>query len=341
MGVKILIIKLAAMGDVLRTTPILTALRARFEPCHITWVVRPESTGLLEGLPEIDRLLPLNMDTVIRLGVEEFDHAYCFDKEPAAIGLAARVRSPRKYGFLMDEKGSLVPADKNAEYAYQLGFDDDLKYFRNKKTYQQILFEMGGMEFRGEGYRFEIDGAAREWATSTYDTLGVSPGERLVGINVGSGDQFAYKGWRVDGFAELAGRIHGELGMRIVLLGGERERERVRAIIEQADCRGLIDPGATPSLHRFAALVSRCRLVVTGDTLAMHMALATGLPVVVIFGSTCAQEIEVYGRGRKIVPTVDCHPCYKKTCDLEKTCVDSISTETVFQGIKDLLEELD
>jgi heptosyltransferase-2 len=59
--------------------------------------------------------------------------------------------------------------------------------------------------------------------------------------------------------------------------------------------------------------------------------------VVVIFGSTCSQEVELYGRGAKIVPAVDCHPCYKRSCDLPYTCADSVSAESVFATLDAVL----
>jgi heptosyltransferase-2 len=169
------------------------------------------------------------------------------------------------------------------------------------------------------------------------ERLGVGENERLVGFNVGAGDGFAHKAWRTDGFAELARSIADELGARVLLLGGERERDRVAAILERAG-DAVLSPGATSSLREFAAVVERCAVVVTGDTLGMHIALASRCKVLVLFGSTCAQEIEMYGRGEKIVPRVDCHPCYRQVCDLSSTCADSISVDEVLAAVRRLWE---
>jgi lipopolysaccharide heptosyltransferase III len=333
MGTRVLLIKLAARGDVLRTTPLLEAIRKEHDPCHVTWVVGPESKELLEGIDTIDRLIPLDLSAAMGLMVEEFDVVICLDKEPAATGLATRAKAPRKLGFLLDKFGGLIPASPEAAYAYRLGLDDDLKFHGNAKTYQEIVFEACGFPFRGEDYRLALRDADRDFAARVYARLGVGKEERLVGLNLGGGEAFAYKGWRGDGFAELAFLIQSELGARVALLGGPAERERLEATA--AACPpGVIRPDLDPSMRRFAALLERCDVVVTGDTLGLHLALALRRKVVVVFGSTCAAEIELYGRGEKIVPKVDCHPCYLKTCDKTKTCVDSISAAEVFQALK-------
>ncbi|NNL66246.1 MAG: glycosyltransferase family 9 protein, partial [Myxococcales bacterium] len=77
---------------------------------------------------------------------------------------------------------------------------------------------------------------------------------------------------------------------------------------------------------------------VCGDTLGMHVAVARQVPVVVIFGSTCPQEVELYGRGERIVPDIACHPCYKQDCDFIPSCADAVSAETVFAALARVLE---
>ena len=336
MGVRILIVKLAATGDVLRTTPLLPALKRAHPVSHVTWVTRPDTVELLAGLDEIDRVLALDVDALARLPAERFDVVICLDKEPAATGLAARIDAPDKRGFVLGPHGNPIPANADAEYAYRLGLDDDLKFRENRRSYQEIAFEMAGLAWRGEGYRIAVPDAARARASDLWKGLGVADGETLIGFNVGAGDAFAYKSWRVEGWIELARLVHDRLGAKVAVLGGPRDRDRVDAVLAGARTP-VLDPGATPSILSFAALLDRCAAVVTGDTLAMHLALALERRVVALFGSTCAQEVELYGRGTKIVPEIACHPCYKRRCDLAYTCADSVSAESVFAALEGVL----
>jgi heptosyltransferase-2 len=116
----------------------------------------------------------------------------------------------------------------------------------------------------------------------------------------------------------------------VALLGGPEEAERNAAIAAAAP--GAVDIGIHP-LPGFAGLVAACDVVVTGDTLGMHLAIAARVPVVVLFGSTCAQEIELYGRGEKIVTPIDCHPCYRRSCDISPSCQDLIRPESVHAAV--------
>ena len=74
-------------------------------------------------------------------------------------------------------------------------------------------------------------------------------------------------------------------------------------------------------------------MVVTGDTLAMHVALALRRRTVVLFGPTSAPEIELYGLGEKVVPDMTCLSCYKTACDFVPNCMDLISTDMVAAAV--------
>ena len=76
---------------------------------------------------------------------------------------------------------------------------------------------------------------------------------------------------------------------------------------------------------------------VTGDTTAMHIAIAVKTPVLAYFASTCAQEIELYGRGKKVVSGIACTPCYKKICPIDEQCMKDMKDEPLFREAKSLL----
>nr|HPM25103.1 glycosyltransferase family 9 protein [Phycisphaerae bacterium] len=74
--------------------------------------------------------------------------------------------------------------------------------------------------------------------------------------------------------------------------------------------------------------------LVTGDTMAMHVAIAGDVPTVALFGPTAAQEIDLYGRGEKVVTGLSCAPCYFRRCDLSPNCMDEISVERVLRAVQ-------
>lgn len=336
-GKKILIIKLSAVGDVLRTTPILRGLKRRYSRSFITWLTEEESACLLENNNYIDRLLVYNLESVQRLEIERFDILICLDKEIKAAALASRVKAKKKIGFGFDERtGNINPLNKESLYAFRLGLSNEFKFKQNQKTYPQIIFEMARLEYKNDEYILNIFDADRQYAQNLLNKIGVSNNDLIIGLNTGAGSRFANKSWTEVGFVELIHLIRANTNAKIFLLGGPKEFERNARIIFKASNLAY-NIGCHHSLSQFAAIVNTCSLVVAGDTTALHIAVALGKPLITIFGPTCEQEIELYGRGIKIVSNIDCRPCYKTRCDKEINCMTLIKPAEVFGAIQKLL----
>ncbi len=126
-----------------------------------------------------------------------------------------------------------------------------------------------------------------------------------------------------------------ELNAKVILFGGPEEEERNQKIKENTKTN-IIDAGCHNSLMQFAALINLCDLVIASDSLAMNIAIALKKKVMAFFGPTSAEEIELYGRGKKIVAPIECVFCYKKTCDIKPNCMDLIKTEEIVESIKRL-----
>jgi heptosyltransferase-2 len=330
-GTRILIIKLGAIGDVLRTTPLLRLLKEKYSQSHITWVVDDIGQPLLKNNPYIDRILTPNVHTLARLIVESFDLVLCLDKVDFATGLAMSVKAREKLGFSMTENGTLSVFNPEAEYALLLGLSDDEKFHRNQNTYQQIIFEALGEKYSREEYVLPI-GEAEAAKADEFRTLYnlTSP---VIGINTGAGNVFAGKAWRKENIAAFCDMAYEEFGVPLLLLGGPQETLRNQQILEMVKYP-LIDTGTDNSLPHFSPLVNLCDVVVTGDTTCMHIAIAHQKRTVVLFGSTCPQEIDLYGRGEKVVAPVTCAPCYLKNCPINEICMDEIKPEQVLAAVQ-------
>jgi len=336
-GKKILIIKLAASGDVLRTTPILTGLKRRYRNSFIVWITKREAADLLKNNNYIDRLLVYEPPEIERLRIERFDILICLDKEIEATVLANQVKARSKFGFGFNHKtGNVYPFNRESRYAWELGLSDELKFHKNKKTYPQLIFEMAKLNYKNDEYILDVSHADREYAQGILDKIGLSRNSPIIGLNTGAGGRFANKAWTEDGFVALISRIRENTDMNILLLGGQRERQRNINIISRVG--GLAyNAGCSHSIGQFAAIIDTCSLVVSADTTALHIAIALKKLVVSLFGPTCEQEIELYNRGVKITSKIDCRPCYKSRCDKQINCMSLIQAEEVFQAIEQLM----
>lgn len=336
MGKRILIIKLAAIGDVLRTTPILPVIKKKYEQSHITWITDKSSIAVLEDNPYIDRLLTANYENALLLQVERFDVLICLDKDTVASSLASLARAPQKLGFALSEKGHLYPLNKEADYLFRLGVSDELKFRRNKKTYQQLIFEAIGFDEKYGEYEITLPQRYVAYGEQIAKQWGLDAGRPVIGLNTGAGKRFATKRWGIEGFIELADLLSGNLKAHVVLLGGPEEIERNKEIASKTKYP-VIDSGCHHSLKEFMGLINQCCMVVTGDTLALHLSVALKKLVIALFGSTCHQEIDLYGRGKKLVAEVACAPCYRGNCDT-MICMKGISAHDVFHACKEALK---
>ncbi len=135
-----------------------------------------------------------------------------------------------------------------------------------------------------------------------------------------------------------------------MLLGGLLEVERNFDIYRQMLIKNvyeiekevkipIIDATRYHNLSEFSYLINLCDAIVTGDTAPMHIAISMKKPVVALFGPTSDREIEMYGRGIKIVPKIDCTGCYRTKCDKKPNCMDLISVEEVYDAVVKLLRK--
>ncbi|MCX7016547.1 MAG: glycosyltransferase family 9 protein [Candidatus Sumerlaeota bacterium] len=331
-GRRILILKLAAAGDVVRTTPLLRPLREREAPCHVTWLTDPFSVDLLRQTSTIDRLLAWSAETCMILEAEAFDLLINFEKEPRALALAKRVPARRKLGFGPAPNGALHVFNRESVYALRLGLSDELKFRVNQKTYPEIVFEMIGLQYKGEEYEIAPSPEARSYAADFARRHGLDGSAPVVGVNTGCGDVFQTKQWTYEGLAGLIRLLRERGDCRVMLLGGPREVELNRRLMAEAG-DGVVDSRCDNSIAEFVGLVDLCDVVVAADTMALHIAIGLKKQLVAYFGPTCDQEVGLFGRGEKIVTEFPCSPCYLTTCPKERTCMMALAPETVAEAV--------
>lgn len=328
---RVLVVKLDAMGDVLRSTALLPPLAEEHPRAAITWITRKESVPLLERNPYLAEVLEFGPEALVHLQTRTFDRVLNLDASKTSAALATAARSSRKDGFTLDETGCVRPTNDAARRWLEAGVFDDIKR-QGSSTYQDRMAEILELTGRQHRYVFELADEERDRARRHLTSIGLDFQRRVVGLNTGAGGRWPLKQWREDGYLELITRLSRHDDVQFLLLGGPGERDRNERL-KSSSAAPLLDPGCDNSVRHFAALVRHCDVVVTGDTLAMHLAVALGRRTVVLFGPTSAAEIELYGLGEKVVPNMTCLSCYKTSCDFVPNCMDLISTDMVERAV--------
>lgn len=342
-GSRVLLIMLDALGDVLRTTALLPAIRRAHRDAHITWLTRKPCAPLLAHNPLVDRVLVLGDATVATLESLSFDLALCPEKSIPAGALLGVARASIKKGFGLDAGGTIVPLDSDAEPLYRLGLDNHAKFFENDKSAQQLSAEAVGLQWHGERYVVVLDDVERQLARSDRKAARIRDDEILVGWNTGCGPRYPYKRFDIEDQVEVMRLAWERLSTPertgfALLGGGAEDAARNREIARRLALTGIktTETPCTQGLRRGMASVAACDMVVSGDTLALHMAIGLRKPVVAWFGITCHQEIDVHGRGTKVLADVPCRPCWLQSCDLPKKCFRTLPWDSLASEVAEM-----
>lgn len=324
---KILIIKLGAIGDVIRTTPLLIKYRKLFKNPHITWL-----THSPDVLPKdmINKILKFDPASILKIENKEFDIAINLDKDEEACILLNNVKAKEKYGFIWNN-GHIAAATEKAEHKLITGLFDHISK-RNTKNYLEEIFEICHFDFSGEPYLLNYNKQlAEKWNVLKEK----SNGQLIVGLNTGCGARWKTRLWPDDYWIKFIGLLK-KSNYYPVLIGGPEEDEKNKQL---SDKTGVYYPGMY-KLEEFIALTSNLDMVVTQVTMMMHIAIGLKIPMVLMNNIFNRHEFELYGRGVIVEPSTGCDCYFGNTCKRERNCMQDLKPETVIDNVKDLFRKL-
>lgn len=314
---KILIVKLGAIGDVIRTTPLLHKLWKEYPKAQIWWI-----TYTPDILPlSIDKILGFNFQNCMLLKNIEFDIIYNLDKDINACSLMNQLNSKQKYGFKL-LNGLPAPINELAEHKFLTGLFDDVNK-ANTKSYLDEIFEMCNFKFNKEEYILDFD------TNSEFPEI-ENIKKPIIGLNTGCGDRWISRLWKHENWVKLANLLT-EYGYQPILLGGKQEDEKNKILAAETDAIYL---GYFP-LKDFINLVNKCDVVVSAVTMAMHLAVGLKKKLILMNNIFNPYEFELYGRGEIIQPAKECKCYFSPKCkNNEYFCLDSLTPEMVFEAVK-------
>ncbi|MGV3722141.1 MAG: glycosyltransferase family 9 protein [Actinomycetota bacterium] len=302
------------IGDCVLTTPLLRALKRRFPEAKLVVSIPASNGELLSTNPHVDEILVRpklsswgakvrfavdmrrhNYDLIISLQEKSMFYAWATwyttlwnGQRPVTVVLHHK-RTHRWYQHSVP-----VRADQHEVHKY-LGIATTLDCPRERNPVLELTPTC----------------EAREYVEELLGSNGFNADDRFIGINPGGST--AEKRWPPERFARTADRLHQETGLPIMIFGGPSDHRRAAEIARLMTCTPLVVAGRA-SLGHTAALLERCRMLVTGDTGPMHMAVAMAVPVVALFGPTNPIKFGPFTRLKTVLrhemPCAECaHPC--------------------------------
>lgn len=329
------------VGDTILTYPTVQGLKELFPHCHLTILVPNHLVDLWKTFPYVDEIIPFQKRGGVRslwedlrlirsLKRREFDLALILPRSFRSAFQIYLAGIPVRVGY-QDEGRSLFLTHKIPRKGDALRF--------HRIHYYRKLIESLGKTGDLPSSRLFLREEDRGWAEKKLGEMGVLDGRPLIGINPGATYGVA-KCWYPERFGELGKRLSEKWKASLLIFGKEEEGEMAREILKFLGDGGVDLTGKT-HLLQLAALLERCRLLVTNDTGTMHVATAVRTPVVAIFGSTDSIATGPWGDGHTVVKKeVSCSPCLKRVCPTDHRCMDLITVDEVEEVVEKKLKEL-
>ncbi|MDA8100140.1 MAG: lipopolysaccharide heptosyltransferase II [Nitrospiraceae bacterium] len=340
--IRILFVKLSAIGDVVLTMPALEAIKKAFPESEIDWVVEEAAAGILEGHPLLRSVIvsrrktwlgmlrrPATFFAALRemraftkeLRSREYDIAVDFQgllKSGLVMGCA---RARRKIGF-----------DRTRELAY-LFLNERLPAYDIERhaldRYLDVARYLGAGD-PAPSCSLPIEAERSAILERIKETAGT--GRRIVVMNPVA--RWKTKLWQEEKFAELADRLIEDRNAVVIFTGAPADREVTSRIRERMKGKAIDWTGNT-TLKELAALASLSEVFITTDTGPMHLAAAAGARVVALFGPTSTGRTGPYGIRHTVIRAgLDCSPCFSRACPYETVrCMEAISVDQVMEAL--------
>jgi ADP-heptose:LPS heptosyltransferase len=335
--VRVLIVRLSALGDVVMGLHVLSTLRARLGSAHVGWLVEDRFSSVLDGHPQIDSLHVYPRKEMV----------YRRNKMPRPSGLAAFGRLIRElraaeYDVVLDLQANL----KSGALSWlsggrrRLSPAPPLSKEGNSFFMTESIPSMG--VHRMNAYRGLIDAIAPPQGTDGPPNFGAvlhseAPAHGCILLHPGVSGFGSFKRWPVEAFGELATRLSQSLDRPIMLTAGPGERDQVLRVADAAGgAATIVEPG---SLRELVDTLAGAHLVIAADTGPAHIAAATGVPTLTLFGPKDPAVLSPLGpRTATVRAGVRCSPCTLRACP-DPICMSQLTVDQVEQSAHALLDE--
>jgi ADP-heptose:LPS heptosyltransferase len=333
---RILVVRLGAAGDVVRTRFAFPGLRSLYPRATIDWLVEDRAASALEGI--------VGLDGVVRVPRRELAGRPRVAMLRTLRDLRAELRA-RRYDLAVDFHGILKSAalvyasGTPIRVGYGPGFAREGAWLLYNHRVRVSPTHLGRFERNAALVRYlggEAPDAAPELEIPTeaerrIDAAGLPPDP--VVLHPGTSASTLYKRWSATRYAEVARRLGEGRGWPCVVTWGpvEGELECAQEVVAAAGGRALLGP-RTEGLSDLLALLRRARLFIGSDSAPMHLAALAGRPLVVIYGPTDPVENFPFSGVpvRTVRHDVGCNPC-RAGCPV-RVCMESVTVEEVVEA---------
>jgi len=351
---RILIINPFGIGDVLFSTPLISAIKEKYSGSYIAYICNIRTKEILETNPDVDEVFVFERDEYRSLLKKSKIKAlkrllsFWMEIKKRRFDLLLDLSLGKEYAFFswligIKERRGFNYKGRGRFLTHKVAFEG----FNDKPVAEYYL------DIISEPLAISLQPSATVLLTTDKDEAcvddflkkaGVGEHDALVGIAPGGGASYGkekahYKRWAPEKFALLSDRIESS-GARLILMGGPKERDLIKDVALKMQNKPLI--ASDMKIREIAYLIKKCKALICNDGGLLHIAVSQDTPTISIFGPTDENVYGPYSPSKRHVimkSNADCRPCYKRfrlpECRTIK-CMGDISVETVFNAFKNL-----
>ncbi len=347
---RILIIRLSAIGDVLRALPVLSTIKHNFPGSYIAWAVEESAKDLLLHHPDIDEVIVFPKAALLF-----YLKSGNIPKVLSGISAFARELKSKQFELTIDFHGLF----KSGLISYLSGAPMRVSF--TKKFTREFNFLFNNCRFSLETdkiNRIERNNTLLQKMglkivddypiipVTEYDQAAIRTFLRqnrydhtrpLIAIHPGTSFQTLYKRWEPHRYAVVADQLIEDYAAQVIFTWAGEELATVKEIISKMKHRTLV-ACETKSLGQLAEIFRHCDLYIGGDTGPMHLAAFMKVPVVAIFGPTDYIVNAPCKKTKHIIirKEIECSPCRVRDCK-RRDCMKAIQDEDVIQAARLIL----
>ena len=271
---RILIIRLAPLGETVLTTPVIRALRQHFRDAHIAYMVAPMREDLVSANSHLNEVLTYQASVpklIYQMARRRFQMAVVLQPTFRLVLHTFLARIPFRVGFETNTGGkkllSLAVPNNTAQHETQ--------------RYLDVVRALD-IEVTDDEPEVFVDSAGTAWVNNLLEHQKLNDSSPIIGLNPGAAT--TYRRWHASNFATLGDQLHEAYGAHIVITTGPREGGLADRVARQMSHLPVIVNQTTPI--QLAALLQRCDLYISNDTGPMHLSTAVKTPTVALFGAS-------------------------------------------------------
>lgn len=271
---RILIIRLAPLGETVLTTPVVRALRLHFQNAYIAYMVAPTREDLVSANPHLNEVLTYHASVpklVSQIARRKFQMAVVLQPTFRLVLHTFLAQIPFRVGF---------ETNTGRKKLLNLAVPNNTAQHETQR-YLDVVRALGVEVVDNEPEVF-VDSAGIAWVNNFLENQMLNNSTPIIGLNPGAAT--AYRRWHASNFATLGDRLHEAYGAHIVITTGPQEGELADQVAKQMTYPPVIVNQTTPM--QLAALLQRCRLYVSNDTGPMHLSTAVKTPTIALFGAS-------------------------------------------------------